>query len=448
MFNGNCCVAESKNTGPKRGDRRDRQLGISSVLLYVFSLILKSRTAVFVPGHLFMADAVILFLLLSGFHFGARIYNYSSETKLKAGASARRVVIIGAGDAGASVLKELLDTPRSGIIPVALVDDDPAKKGTLICGVPVAGTIANLSDVLFSYQGSEVLICIPSATQGQRHRILATCLKCSVPVRTLPCLADLLTDRASSRDLRAVSIEDALQRDRFVPDHSLATNLVGGKVVLVTGAGGSIGSELCKQIAVDDESEGRKLLAETRLEINGSKISIQVPEQSEHSLGTLLLVKAPKNATLNLSVHNGGVSLTNFIGTAEAHAENGGISFRRSTGKLTAEAQNGGISIKDCGGDVVARVKNGGLSIALPEHWEGKGLEAHAQNGGLVVSVPKTFSGGLALPRALGSGNASSTISNAATRPSSSNCRAAAGCSSPKWPRTVFPIISAPERPG
>ena len=94
-----------------------------------------------------------------------------------------------------------------------------------------------------------MLICIPSATQGQRHRILATCLKCGVPVRTLPCLADLLTSRASSRDLRAVSIEDALQRDRFVPDHALATNLVGGKVVLVTGAGGSIGSELCKQIA-------------------------------------------------------------------------------------------------------------------------------------------------------------------------------------------------------
>ncbi len=153
--------------------------------------------------------------------------------------------------------------------------------------------------------------------------------------------------------------------------------------------------KLCKQIAVDDESEGRRLLAETRLEINGSNISIHTPEENHHSLGTLLLVKAPKNANLNLSVHNGGVSLSGFIGTAEAHAENGGISFRRSSGKLTAEAQNGGISIKDCGGDVSAKVENGGLSIALPEHWEGKGLEAHALNGGLVVAVPKTFNGGL-----------------------------------------------------
>ena len=153
--------------------------------------------------------------------------------------------------------------------------------------------------------------------------------------------------------------------------------------------------KLCKQIAIDDENEGRKLLADTRLEINGSKISVHAPEEDYHSLGTVLLVKAPRNADLNLSVHNGGVSLTNFTGTAEAHAENGGISFRRSSGKLIAEAENGGISIKDCGGDVSAKVENGGLSIALPERWEGKGLEAHARNGGLVVSIPKTFSGGL-----------------------------------------------------
>ena len=80
-------------------------------------------------------------------------------------------------------------------------------------------------------------------------RILASCLKCGVPVRTLPCLADLLTHRATTRDLRALSVEEALQRERFVPDHSVARSLVGGKIVLVTGAGGSIGSELCRQIA-------------------------------------------------------------------------------------------------------------------------------------------------------------------------------------------------------
>lgn len=157
--------------------------------------------------------------------------------------------------------------------------------------------------------------------------------------------------------------------------------------------------KLCKQVAVNDENEGRRVLAATHLVINGANIAVQSPDKGdddgEHSLGTVLLVKAPKNANLTLSVHNGGVSLNGFSGTAEAHAKNGGISFKSSTGKLTAQAENGGISIKDCGGEVSAKVENGGLSITLPEHWEGKGLDAQARNGGLEVAVPKNFNGGL-----------------------------------------------------
>jgi DUF4097 and DUF4098 domain-containing protein YvlB len=183
---------------------------------------------------------------------------------------------------------------------------------------------------------------------------------------------------------------------KTVPNQPLSiTAEHNGGIQVTTWDKAEIGLKLCKQVAVDDESEGRKLLAETRLEINGSNISIHAPEGDHHSLGTLLLVQAPRDANLKLRVHNGGVSLTGFTGTAEAHAQNGGIAFKRSSGKLTAEAQNGGVSIKDCGGEVSATVQNGGLSIALPERWEGKGLEAHTRNGGLVVSIPKNFAGGL-----------------------------------------------------
>jgi DUF4097 and DUF4098 domain-containing protein YvlB len=199
--------------------------------------------------------------------------------------------------------------------------------------------------------------------------------------------------RVGNDDYRA-NVRD--EEIKTIPNQPLTiTAEHNGGIQVTTWDKPEVSLKLCKQIAADDENEGHRLLADTHLEINGSKISIHAPEENHHSLGTLLLVKAPRNADLNLNVRNGGVSLTNFTGTAEAHAENGGISFRRSTGKLTAEAQNGGISIKDCGGDVSAKVENGGLSLALADHWEGKGLEAHARNGGLVVSVPKTFNGGL-----------------------------------------------------
>ena len=199
--------------------------------------------------------------------------------------------------------------------------------------------------------------------------------------------------RVGNDDYRA-NVRD--EETKTIPNQPLTiTAEHNGGIQVTTWDKPEFSLKLCKQIAADDESEGRRLLADTHLEINGSKISIHAPEEDHHSLGTLLLVKAPRNADLNLNVRNGGVSLTNFTGTAEAHAENGGISFKRSTGKLMAQAQNGGISIKDCGGDVSARVENGGLSIALPERWEGKGLDAHTRNGGLVVSLPKTFNGGL-----------------------------------------------------
>src|SRR5579864_7149422 len=199
--------------------------------------------------------------------------------------------------------------------------------------------------------------------------------------------------RVGNDDYRA-DVRD--EETKTIPNQPLTiTAEHNGGIQVTTWDKPEVSLKLCKQVSADDESEGRKLLAETRLEINGSQISVHAPEGNNHSLGTVLLVKAPRDANLNLNVRNGGVSLSGFTGTAEAHAQNGGISFRRSSGKLTAEAENGGVSIKDCGGEVIAKVENGGLSITLPEHWEGKGLEAHARNGGLVVSLPKTFNGGL-----------------------------------------------------
>ena len=154
--------------------------------------------------------------------------------------------------------------------------------------------------------------------------------------------------------------------------------------------------KLCKQVAANDESRGRQVLAGVKLEVSSSSVNIRNADSGgDYSLGTLILVKAPRNASLSLHVHNGGVSLNGFSGTADAHAENGGISLTRTSGKITAEAQNGGISINDCGGDVTANVQNGGVSIKLAERWEGKGLEANTHNGGLSIQVPRNLQSGV-----------------------------------------------------
>ncbi len=118
--------------------------------------------------------------------------------------------------------------------------------------------------------------------------------------------------------------------------------------------------KLCKQAASDSESRAREILNETQISVKGSEVSVTGPKGgNDYSVATVLLVKAPKGAVVNLSAHNGG------------------------------------ISISDCSGEVSVTVQNGGLSVALPERWEGKGLEAHLQNGGLNISVPKNFSAGL-----------------------------------------------------
>jgi DUF4097 and DUF4098 domain-containing protein YvlB len=169
-----------------------------------------------------------------------------------------------------------------------------------------------------------------------------------------------------------------------------------GGIRVTTWDGPEFSVKLCKQVAADNESEARKILDETKLAVEGPAVSVAAPDGPNHSnVATLLLVKAPRDASVNLKVKHGGASLYRFSGTAEAETTNGGISLKNSTGKLTVRAKNGGVSIRDCGGDVSATVANGGVSIALPERWEGKGLEAHTQNGGLSISIPENFSSGL-----------------------------------------------------
>lgn len=210
----------------------------------------------------FVVDAAFLLLAWSALHFGFRVARAHRSALNKSG---RKALIIGAGDAGIMLLKEIAADAASTFQPVAILDDDPSKWGRTIAGLPVRGGTADLATIAAQAKAEEALICIPSATREQMRSILDACRRVDLPIRTLPPLSELLRHGASERhlatvsrrDLRPPRIEDLLDRDVIRVDIAETRKLVENEVVLITGAGGSIGSELARQVAA---AHPRKLL--------------------------------------------------------------------------------------------------------------------------------------------------------------------------------------------
>jgi DUF4097 and DUF4098 domain-containing protein YvlB len=159
-----------------------------------------------------------------------------------------------------------------------------------------------------------------------------------------------------------------------------------------------ISVKVCKVAAAENDARAQELVNKLKLVATGSHVEVEGPESSDSRDGqwsALVLIYAPAGAQLDLSAHNGGISLNKVNGNVTARTVNGGISLKESTGKMDIEARNGGISVKDCSGDMRVEVQNGGLSIELAEQWTGAGLDASTHNGGLSVKVPQNFKSSL-----------------------------------------------------
>ncbi|HEX5799364.1 MAG TPA: nucleoside-diphosphate sugar epimerase/dehydratase [Gaiellaceae bacterium] len=165
-------------------------------------------------------------------------------------ARGKEVIVVGAGDAAQLMVKEMLRSPAIGYTPIGLVDDDPRKKNMRLHGIRVLGTSDELQRILHDRRPDELLIAIPSASGELRRRIVEVASDAGVPVKTLPGLHELIAgDEALTRQIRPVQVEDLLGREPVETDVAAISSYLEGKTVLVTGAGGSIGSELCRQIA-------------------------------------------------------------------------------------------------------------------------------------------------------------------------------------------------------
>jgi FlaA1/EpsC-like NDP-sugar epimerase len=211
-----------------------------------------NTVAVVLPNGVIVLFALLALVFLVGVRALARsLYERRPLALFSGGKSERTVLIAGAGEGGRMVVREILRNRELGLLPVGFLDDDPLKLRLRIDGVRVRGnTEEDLPRILDDAEPDEVIIAIPSAPGSTRARIVRECRARAIPVRTLPTVFELLQTRgALARQMREVRVEDVLGREPVHMELERVGAYLAGETVLVTGAGGSIGSELCRQIA-------------------------------------------------------------------------------------------------------------------------------------------------------------------------------------------------------
>jgi len=220
----------------------------STVLLYVF--IYSPLTPALYPRSVVIIDALLLVCLLGGLRLVWRMLPYIGRLTPK---RRRRVLIIGAGDAGDMIVREMR---KGGIYqPVGFIDDDRSKVGRSIDGVKVLGTRTDLATIVAATKPDEALVAIPSAPPALVRNFVQLLQGFKIPITTLPSLSELVNGKVGVKEIRPMAIEDLLPRSPVALNREKVRELISGKRVLVTGAGGSIGSELCRQIASFNPAE-------------------------------------------------------------------------------------------------------------------------------------------------------------------------------------------------
>ena len=221
--------------------------------LFSISVILLVLGSNSVPRTVLLIDYLLTSIGIAAVRASVRIYstkfvvgNGRNKQKNKSTSKIKtRLLLLGAGSSGEKIIREVKENPSSTYRIVGLLDDDPSKISTTIHSIPILGKIEDLHTISMSYD--EILICIPTATNTQMRSIVTQCKVVGKPYRTIPTVYELIDKQISINTIREVSMADLLGRQEVNLDRSSISNYIYGKRVLVTGAGGSIGSELVKQ---------------------------------------------------------------------------------------------------------------------------------------------------------------------------------------------------------
>jgi FlaA1/EpsC-like NDP-sugar epimerase len=214
----------------------------SSLLFYLACLVV--FPGVTYPRSILFIDTILLVFLITGVRLTQRMYG-----DLVQAPRARTVLVFGAGDAGEMIVRDMRNRPEYDAMPIGFLDDDPHKVGRSIHGVPVLGTGADAARIIASSKPDEVLIAVPSATPAVMRRIVRNLEHSKVRITTFPNLFHVIGRPVDVRQIRELRVEDLLSRAPVGLDWEPVRRVIAGRRVLVTGAGGSIGSEICRQAA-------------------------------------------------------------------------------------------------------------------------------------------------------------------------------------------------------
>ena len=223
----------------------------ASVLVSIIMILLLTFKAFNgFPRSVLIIDWLLSIFLIGGTRFTIRLVadNISTVSSATRSKQAKRALIIGAGDAGALVVRELQKNPDLNLIPVGFLDDNPVKMKQQIHGIPVVGTLSEIGKILEHRKIDEVVIAIPSSSGKVVRMIADVCRLRGIPFRTMPGIYELIGGKVSINRLREVDITDLLRRQPAHMREEMIGQTLTNKRVMVTGAGGSIGRELCRQI--------------------------------------------------------------------------------------------------------------------------------------------------------------------------------------------------------
>lgn len=223
-----------------------RYILFSALAATAAEYIISRLMGVYLPRSLPILNLMFLFLALTLIRY---FYRIARRLFRKHDAPMRRTMLIGAGAAGALVLRELKRSQSSQNNVVCIIDDDPEKKNTLLAGVRVVGDRSCILDAAADFHVTDIIYAIPTASRSDTRQIIGICQKTGCKMQILPGIYQLASGQIRVKQIRDLQVEDLLGRDKIQPDLSAIGAHIGGKVVLVTGVGGSIGSELCRQIA-------------------------------------------------------------------------------------------------------------------------------------------------------------------------------------------------------